>query len=62
MSAGPTGVSKVEKLAYVLVVAARKPRPYFEAHPITVLSDLPLKEVIAKIDTSGRLLPLKHRP
>ncbi|GAV73731.1 RVT_3 domain-containing protein [Cephalotus follicularis] len=35
---------------------ARKLRPYFEAHTIKVLTDKPLKQVLTKPDTSGRLI------
>ncbi|XP_077219762.1 uncharacterized protein LOC143853952 [Tasmannia lanceolata] len=47
---------QVEKLAYVLVMAARKLRPYFQAHTIKVLTDQPLRQVLHKPDTSGRLV------
>ena len=35
--------SKLEKLAYCLLIASRKLRPYLQAHPIKVLTDQPLK-------------------
>ncbi|XP_077222178.1 uncharacterized protein LOC143856020 [Tasmannia lanceolata] len=47
---------RVEKLAYALVMAARKLRPYFQAHTIKVLTDQPLRQVLHKLDTSGRLV------
>ncbi|GAV74737.1 RVT_3 domain-containing protein [Cephalotus follicularis] len=34
----------------------RKLRPYFQAHTIKVLTDKPLRQVLAKPDTSGRLV------
>jgi len=46
----------IEKFAYALVMASRKLRPYFEAHKILVLIDQPLKNVLQKLDASGRLL------
>jgi len=46
----------IEKFAYALVMASRKLRPYFEAHKILVLTDQPLRNVIQKLDASGRLL------
>ncbi|KAM6555169.1 hypothetical protein CsatB_015931 [Cannabis sativa] len=46
----------IEKLAYCLILASRKLRPYFQAHPIMVLTDQPLRQVLQKPDTSGRLL------
>jgi hypothetical protein len=33
---------KAEKIAFAMVVAARRLRPYFQAHPIKVLTDQPL--------------------
>ncbi|GAV60630.1 rve domain-containing protein/RVT_3 domain-containing protein, partial [Cephalotus follicularis] len=47
---------EVEKFAYALIIAARKLRPYFQAHPIKVLTDQPLRQVLARPDTSGRLV------
>lgn len=46
----------MEKLAYALVVAARKLRQDFQSHLVTVLTDFPLKEVLQKIDASGRMV------
>ncbi|GAV73668.1 LOW QUALITY PROTEIN: Glyco_hydro_16 domain-containing protein/XET_C domain-containing protein, partial [Cephalotus follicularis] len=47
---------EVEKFEYALIIVARKLRPYFQAHTIKVLTDKPLKQVLAKPDTSGRLI------
>ncbi|XP_077228522.1 uncharacterized protein LOC143861481 [Tasmannia lanceolata] len=47
---------RVEKLAYALIIAARKLRPYFQAHTIKVLTDQPLRQVLHKPDTSGWLV------
>ncbi|GFY85492.1 hypothetical protein Acr_04g0002300 [Actinidia rufa] len=47
---------KIEKLAYALMIAAKKLRHYFQAHPIIVLTDQPLKHILQRPDTSGRLL------
>ncbi|XP_077251991.1 uncharacterized protein LOC143891254 [Tasmannia lanceolata] len=46
----------VKKLAYVLIMAARKLRPYFQAHTIKVLTDQPLRQVLHRPDISGRLV------
>lgn len=46
----------MEKLAYYLVVALRKLRPYFQAHRVDVLTKYPLKQVLQKPDSSGCLL------
>jgi hypothetical protein len=34
---------RIEKLAFALIVSARKLRPYFQAHAIRVLTEYPLK-------------------
>ncbi|KAK3000809.1 hypothetical protein RJ639_022457 [Escallonia herrerae] len=46
-----------EKLAFALLIAARKLRPYFQSHSITVLTDKPLRPILHKPDVSGRLVP-----
>ncbi|KAJ1704265.1 hypothetical protein LUZ63_004044 [Rhynchospora breviuscula] len=48
--------STVEKGAFAVLIAARKLRPYFQAHPIKVISELPLKKALSSLDVSGRLL------
>ncbi|GFZ01910.1 hypothetical protein Acr_15g0005190 [Actinidia rufa] len=48
--------SKMELLALALVTSARRLRPYFQAHTIVVLTDQPLKKVLHKPETSGRLV------
>jgi hypothetical protein len=39
---------QVQKLLYAVVLAWRKHRHYFEAHPVTVVSSFPLGEIIRK--------------
>ncbi|KAK6139045.1 hypothetical protein DH2020_027212 [Rehmannia glutinosa] len=46
----------MEKLAYSLVTAARKLRPYFLEHKVIVLTNYPLKQVLHRPDTSGRMI------
>ncbi|KAI5327731.1 hypothetical protein L3X38_027127 [Prunus dulcis] len=46
----------IEKLAFSLVVSARRLRPYFQAHTIHVLTNQPLRQVLQKLETSGRLV------
>ena len=36
---------KMQKLIYSIIVAAKRLRPYFQAHPIVVLTDQPLKAI-----------------
>ena len=50
-----TRYSHLEQAALTLRVAAKKLRPYFQAHPIVVLTDLPLRSTIHKPDLSGRM-------
>ncbi|XP_059428507.1 uncharacterized protein LOC132162267 [Corylus avellana] len=47
---------QMEKLAFALVIASRKLRPYFQAHTINVLTKYSLKKVLRKLDLSGRLV------
>ncbi|XP_016648948.1 PREDICTED: uncharacterized protein LOC107880917 [Prunus mume] len=46
----------IEKLSFALVVSARRLKPYFQAHTIHVLSNQPLRQVLQKPQTSGRLV------
>ena len=50
-----TRYSHLEKLVLALIVAARKLRPYFQAHPIVVVTSFPKKLVLHKPEVSGRL-------
>ena len=45
----------LEKVALALVVAARKLRPYFQAHPIAVYTKAPIKKAFTNLNSSGRL-------
>lgn len=45
---------KLEKLAYCLLVASKKLSPYFQSHPIKVLTDQPQKQVLFRLEMSGR--------
>lgn len=47
---------RIEKLAYALVISARRLRPYFQAHAVRVLTEYPLRKVLQKPDLSGRLV------
>ena len=46
----------MEKLAFSLVIAARKLKPYFQAHVINILTDHPLKMAINKLEAARRLI------
>ncbi|GFY97881.1 hypothetical protein Acr_12g0004220 [Actinidia rufa] len=45
----------LEKLILALIVTSRKLRHCFQAHPILVYTEYPLKDVLSKADLSGRL-------
>ena len=47
---------RMEKLILALVTAAQKLRPYFQAHTIKVPTEYPMKQVLLKPETSGRLM------
>ena len=47
---------RMEKLILALVTTARKLRPYFQAHTIEVPTEYPMKQVLHKPETSGRLM------
>ena len=50
-----TRYSHLERAALALRTASRKLRPYFQAHPVVVLTDQPLRGTIYKPDLSGRM-------
>nr|XP_027061968.1 uncharacterized protein LOC113688359 [Coffea arabica] len=50
-----TRYTPAEKLVLALVHAARKFRPYFQAHSIIVLTDQPLRQILTKPEVSGRM-------
>uniref|UniRef100_A0A2N9IZQ4 RNase H type-1 domain-containing protein n=1 Tax=Fagus sylvatica TaxID=28930 RepID=A0A2N9IZQ4_FAGSY len=52
----------MEKLAFALVTAARKLRPYFQAHTIVLLTNHPLRKAMNKLDAAGRLILVKVTP
>ncbi|XP_075633988.1 uncharacterized protein LOC142606549 [Castanea sativa] len=46
---------QMEKLAFALVTAARKLKPYFQAHTINVLTNKPLRKAMSNLETAGRM-------
>ena len=42
-------------MTFALVMAARKLKPYFQAHTIIVLTDQPLKRAISSPEAAGRM-------
>jgi ribonuclease HI len=46
---------EIEKIAYAVLIAARKLKYYFQAHKIRVPTSYPLKEVLQSCRSSGKL-------
>ncbi|WKA01256.1 hypothetical protein VitviT2T_019544 [Vitis vinifera] len=51
-----TRYSKMELTALALRSAAQKLRPYFQAYPVIVLTDQPIRNILHKSDLTGRML------
>ena len=51
-----SGYPRIEKIAFALIVASRKLRQYFQANPILVLTDQPIKKSINKPEVVGRMV------
>ncbi|KAL5853083.1 hypothetical protein ACOSQ3_008201 [Xanthoceras sorbifolium] len=51
-----TRYTKVEKIVLALIISARRLRPYFQAYPITVLTNYPFRQVMQKLEASGRII------
>ena len=45
----------MEKLAFALIIAARKLKPYFQAHTIIVLTDKHLRKVMSSPEAARRM-------
>ncbi|XP_061362992.1 uncharacterized protein LOC133306646, partial [Gastrolobium bilobum] len=46
---------KLEKVAFALLVMARRLRPYFQGHQIVVRTNQPIRQVLHKPDLAGRM-------
>ena len=46
----------MEKLILALVTTSRKLRPYFQVHTVEVPTEYPMKQILYKPKTSGRLI------
>ena len=47
---------KIEKITFALIVASRKLRQYFQANPILVMTDQPIKKSMNKPEVAGRMI------
>ena len=46
----------MEKLAFALVTAARKLKPYFQVHNMIILTDKPLRRAMSNPEAAGRMV------
>jgi hypothetical protein len=44
-----------QKLLYTLLIASRKLRPYFQGHPIMVVTDRPLETILCNANVTERV-------
>ena len=47
---------RIEKIAFTLIVASRKLRQYFQANPILVMTDQPIRKSMNKPEAAGRMV------
>ena len=47
---------RIEKIAFALIVASRKLHPYFQANPILVMMDQPIKKFMNKPKVAGKMI------
>ena len=47
---------RIEKIAFALLVASRKLRPYFQVNPILVMKDQPIKKSMNNLEATRRMV------
>ena len=47
---------RIEKIAFALIIASRKLQPYFQANPILVMTNQPIKKSMNKPEVAGRMV------
>ena len=47
---------RIEKITFALIVASRKFRPYFQANPIVVMTNQPIKKAMNKLEAARRMV------
>ena len=53
---GKAKYPRIEKIAFALIEASRKLRLYFQANPISVMTDQPIKKSMNKPEAAGRMV------
>ena len=48
--------TRIETMAFSLIVASRKLRPYFQAHTIMVMTDWPIRKAMSKLDAARHMV------
>ena len=47
---------RLEKVAFALLMASRKLRPYFQCYPVLVRTNQPIRQILHKPDLVGRMM------
>ena len=47
---------RIEKIAFALIIASHKLRQYFQANPILVMTNQPIKKSMNKPEAAGRMV------
>ena len=47
---------RIEKITFALIVASRKLRQYFQANPILVMTDQPIRKSMNRPEVAGRII------
>ena len=47
---------RIEKIAFALILASRKLRQYFQANPILVMTDQPIRKSMNRPEAAGRMI------
>src|SRR3954466_7277694 len=55
LSASKQNYPHYHKMCYVVYMAAKRLKPYFQAHPIMVVSSAPLADIMGSRDATGRV-------
>ena len=56
LHAAETRYQMIEKVALALVLTARRMRPYFQNHEVTVRTNYPIYKILSKPDLAGRMI------